>query len=84
MIHNEKYSLIENVDLIKQKVQKLEERTKMDELLMEHNGGVAKNQKVGEKLTNMLIETIKAKLTILDQVAIDENEKNERNSSFSP
>ncbi len=74
MIHNDKFSLIENVDLIKLKVDMLEEQTKMDEKIMEYNGGIAHNPKVGKKMTNMLIDTIKAKLTILDQVTIDESE----------
>ncbi len=72
MINNDKYSLVENVDLIKQKVEKLEERTRMDGKLMDVSGGIATNPKVGQKMTNMMIDTIKAKLTILDQVTLED------------
>lgn len=47
----------------------------MDDFRMKNTGGIAKNLKIGERMTNMLIDSITAKLTILDQVTLAVEEK---------
>lgn len=69
MINNDKYSLIENVEQIKIKAQQLEEQAKMKEKFLQLNGGTEKNPELGENVSNMLIDAIKAKLTILDSIS---------------
>ncbi len=69
MIHNEKYSLIENVEQIKIKANMLEEQAKMKEKFLNLNGGSEKNPELGEDVSNMLIDAIKAKLTILENIS---------------
>jgi len=69
MIKNNKYSLFENVEQIKIKAQKLEEQAKMQEKLLQLNGGAQKNPEIGENVSNMLIDVIKAKLTILENIS---------------
>lgn len=69
MINNEKYSLIENVEQIKIKANILEEQAKMKEKFLNLNGGSEKNPELGENVSNMLIDAIKAKLTILENIS---------------
>ncbi len=69
MISNNKYSLLENVEQIKMKAQMLEQQAKMKEKLLQLNGGAQKNPEIGENVSNMLIDAIKAKLTILENIS---------------
>jgi hypothetical protein len=71
MINNKKYSLIENVEMIKKKANYLEEKAKEEEKFIELNGGAGRNHQQGEKMSNMLIDAIKAKLAILDSISGD-------------
>ena len=67
MIHNNKNSLIENVEIIKMKAQELEEKAKMKEKLIHANGEI--NVQMQESVSGMLIDAIKAKLTILENIS---------------
>jgi hypothetical protein len=69
MINNGKYSLIENVEQIKIRANMLEEQAKMKEKFLQHNGGAERNPELGENVSNMLIDAIKAKLTILESIS---------------
>ena len=69
MIKRNKYSLQENVEQIKIKAKKLEEDAKRKEQLINLNGGPEKNAKLGEDVSNMLIDAIRAKLTKLDNIS---------------
>lgn len=69
MIHNDKYSLIENVEQIKIRAHAIEEQAKMKEKFLQLNGGTEKNPELGENVSNMLIDAIKAKLTILESIS---------------
>ncbi len=69
MINNGKYSLIENVEQIKIKANMLEEQAKMKEKFLQLNGGAEKNPELGENVSNMLIDALKAKLTILESIS---------------
>lgn len=69
MISNDKYSLVENVEQIKIRANMLEEKVKMKEKFLSLNGGTEKNPEMGENVSNMLIDAIKAKLTILESIS---------------
>ena len=58
-------NLVENVEMIKQKAENLENKAKMDEKLLNTNGNDVDLQK---KVSNYLIDAIKAKLSILDNI----------------
>ena len=68
MINNNKFSLYENVENIKMKAQLLENQAKKKEQLMKLNGGTEKNPQIGSEVSNMLLDAIKAKLTILENI----------------
>lgn len=67
MIKNNKNSLIENVEQIKMKALELEEKAKMKEKLIHANGEI--NVEMQESVSGMLIDAIKAKLTILENIS---------------
>jgi hypothetical protein len=73
MIGNNKNSLLENVEQIKIKAKMLEEQAKMQEKLLHLNGGTQKNPEIAENISNTLIDAIKAKLTILENISIKKN-----------
>jgi hypothetical protein len=69
MINNNKFSLYENVENIKLKAKLLEAQAKKKEQLLKLNGGTEKNPEIGSELSNMLLDAIKAKLTILENIS---------------
>jgi len=69
MIKRNKFSLLENVEEIKMKAKKLEQQAKRKEQLINLKGGAEKNPKMGEDVSNMLIDAIRAKLTILNNIS---------------
>jgi len=69
MITNNKNSLLENVEQIKIKAKMLEEQAKMKERFLQLNGGTQKNPEIAENISNNLIDAIKAKLTILENIS---------------
>lgn len=69
MINNNKFSLFENVENIKLKAKLLENQAKKKEKLLKLNGGTEKNPDIGSEVSNMLLDAIKAKLTILENVS---------------
>ena len=66
MINNNKNSLMENVENIKMKAEILEKKAKMNEKLLQTKGEV--NFEMQENVSNLLIDAIKAKLTILENI----------------
>jgi hypothetical protein len=68
LINNNKYTLLQNVEDIKIKADLLESHAKMNQKYIQHNGGLEKNIKLSEEMSNKMIESIKAKLTILEKI----------------
>ena len=68
-INNNKGTLMENISDIKEKISSLEKEAKMQEKLLKLNGGIGNNPKIGKKVSNLLINSIEAKLSILNQVS---------------
>ena len=66
MINNNKNSLMENVENIKMKAEILENKAKMNEKLLQTKGEF--NAEMQENVSNLLIDAIKAKLTILENI----------------
>ena len=68
VINNNKGSLYENINDIKQQANNLEKKAEMNEKLMQVNGGIENNPELGKKVSSLLIESIEAKLSILKKV----------------
>ena len=67
-INDSKGTLLENISDVKEKITSLEKEAKMHERLMKLNGGVGNNPKMGKKVSNLLINSIEAKLSILNKI----------------
>ena len=65
----------DGIRIINKKVEKLDEKVKMVKELMNANGGFEYNTELGYKVNNLLIDSIKGKLAILDEIYIDNNDK---------
>ena len=68
VINNNNGTLIENINSIKQKANFLEKDAEMKERLLKLNGGVESNPELGKKVSNLLIDSIEAKLSILKKI----------------
>lgn len=65
---NNKRSLFENINQVKLKAEILEIEAKQKEQFLKLNGGSERYPEIGEKVSNLLIDSIKAKLSILNSV----------------
>jgi hypothetical protein len=65
--------LLENIELIKQKANYLENKAKEEEKYIDKNGGNLQNPELSEKFSYMIIDTIKAKLAILDRTCVKDD-----------
>ena len=68
IINNFEGNIIENVNNIKQKADYLEKEAYMKEKLLNLNGGIENNPELGQKVSSLLIDSIEAKLSILNKV----------------
>ena len=67
MMKNNNNTLIDNIEMVKMKAAEIEEKAKMKEKLINVNGEV--DVKMQENVSGMLIDAIKAKLTILENIS---------------
>jgi len=85
VLYNDKNSLFKNIEDIKLKVKVMEDDVKMKEKVLHHSGGVG-NPEIEKDVSNKIIELIRAKLTILenmDETKLAENTaKKKRNASL--
>ena len=70
-INNNKGTFMQNINDVKDKVNSLEKEAEMQEKLLKLNGGVGNNPKIGKKVSNLLIDSIEAKLKILNQLKVE-------------
>ena len=64
-------NIIENVNYIKQKADNLEKEAFIKEKILNLNGGIENNPELGQKVSNLLIDSIEAKLSILNKITQD-------------
>ena len=53
---------------MKQQAENLEEQAEREQQLLKVSGGIENNPELGKKVTNHLIDSINAKLSILNQI----------------
>jgi hypothetical protein len=61
-------SLLDNIELVKRKADILDIEADKNEKLLNFNGGIGGNPKLGQKVSNLLLDSIQAKLSILNQI----------------
>ena len=66
-LNNPKCNIKKNINIVIQKAAKIEMEANIKEKILEAKGGIEVDPMMGEKVTEMFIESIKGKLAILDQ-----------------
>ena len=60
--------IINNIELVKKKADYIEKEADRNEKILKLNGGISHNPKLGKKVSNLLIKSIHAKISILNQI----------------
>jgi hypothetical protein len=76
----ENKNLISELEQMKEKTSKLENRAQMGEELLRVNGGIANNPKLGKEVSELYINSIGAKINVLNHIYDDENNNNEKDN----
>ena len=77
LLKNEDQNIITNINIVKNKADLLEEKALREQQLLKMNGGIKNNPILGQKVSNYLIDSIEAKLSILKKFAEINNEEND-------
>ena len=73
-INNKSGSLIENINNVQEKAKIIDQEADLKEKLLHVNGGIENNPELGRKVSNLLIDSIQAKINILKKM----NQKKEQ------
>ena len=68
MIKNKNGSIKQNIQNVKIKAEHLEQLANEKEKILKVNGGIEKNPELGQKVSDLLIDSIHAKLSILNSI----------------
>ena len=67
-INNKSGSLFENINNVQEKAKIIDQQADMKEKLLIVNGGIENNPELGRKVSNLLIDSIQAKINILKKM----------------
>jgi hypothetical protein len=67
VVNSNKGSLMQNINIVKEKAKIMDDEIKQKEKILKLNGGVGNNPEIGEKISNLIIDSIEAKLSILNK-----------------
>ena len=67
VFNSDRGSLMENINLVKEKAKIIEDEVKQKEQILKFNGGVVNNPEIGQKISDLIIDSIEAKLSILNK-----------------
>ena len=65
-INNKNGTFIENINLVKEKAKLMDNKIKEKENLIKLNGGVENNPEIGRQMSDLILDSISAKLSILN------------------
>ena len=66
-LNNNEGNVLENINMIKEQARVLDDEVKMKEQILKLNGGMRNNPEFGQKISNLIINSIGAKLSILNK-----------------
>ena len=70
-LSNKKGNLIKNIDDVNEKVDIIEQETEQKEKLLQINGGIENNPKLGREVGSLLLDSIEAKINLLKKMKIN-------------
>ena len=68
IISDKKGNLVDNINKVKEKADILEKEANMKEKVLKLNGGIENNPELGKKLSSLIIDSIEAKLSIINSI----------------
>ena len=68
IIKDNKGTIKQNIQNVKMKADHLEHLANEKEKILKYKGGIEKNPELGQKISDLLIDSIQAKLTILQSI----------------
>ena len=68
IISDKKGNLVDNINKVREQAEILEKEANMREQVLKLNGGIENNPQLGKKLSSLLIDSIEAKLSILNSI----------------
>ena len=68
-INNDKGNLIDNINNVRQKAKALQEEANSKEKVLRLKGGIQNNIELGNKISKLIIDSIEAKLSILNKIS---------------
>ena len=68
IIKNKKGSIKQNLQTVKMKAEQLENLANENDKILKVNGGIEKNPELGQKISDLIIDSIHAKLSILNNI----------------
>jgi len=66
-LNNNEGNVMENINMIKEQARVLDDEVRMKEQIFKLNGGMKNNPEFGQKISNLIINSIEAKLSILNK-----------------
>ena len=67
VVNSDRGNLLQNINLVKEKAKIMEDEVKQKEKILKFNGGVMNNPEIGQKISDLIIDSIEAKLSILNK-----------------
>ena len=68
MINDNKKPIKVNIETVKMKAEQLEQLAQQNEQLLKLKGGIEKNPELGQKISDLIVDSIHAKLSILNSI----------------
>ena len=67
VVNSDMGNLLQNINLVKEKAKIMEDEVKQKEQILKFNGGVMNNPEIGQKISDLIFDSIEAKLSILNK-----------------
>ena len=68
LINEKRNSLISNIETVKNKAENIDKEFDKNEKILKLSGGIASNPQLGKKISNLILDSIQAKLSILNKI----------------
>ena len=68
LINEKRNSLISNIETVKNKAENIDKEFDRNEKILKLSGGIASNPQLGKKISNLILDSIQAKLSILNKI----------------
>jgi len=68
LINEKRNNLLSNIETVKNKAENIDKEFDRNEKILKLSGGIASNPQLGKKVSNLILDSIQAKLSILNKI----------------